>query len=223
MCLLLTAIHSLRSSPSGNMTACLKFPLPSVASACLSSSYWWEPSGMFFLGLKVLDERLPLQDNQQGADQQLCASGHFDTRSCFCRVLTVFRDAPLSFAFQQLLGIIKKRPCRDKNKNKGWDCNQCNDCLKDAHGFDVERILVPRVWLGNSSHVNRVTLNVLLVQHTGSDSKLHYRFYFRTRLETRFTEGGWVKWGRMMTNFTLLRHIRLKKIKPGRSFQVQTS
>lgn len=37
--LLLTAIHSFRSSPSGSMTACLKFPLPSVASACFSSSY----------------------------------------------------------------------------------------------------------------------------------------------------------------------------------------
>lgn len=58
---LLTAIHSLRSSPSGSMTACLRFPLPSVASACFSSSYWCEPSGMFFFGLKVLDERLPLQ------------------------------------------------------------------------------------------------------------------------------------------------------------------
>lgn len=58
---LLTAIHSLRSSPSGSMTACLRFPLPSVASACFSSSYWWEPSGMFFFGLKVFDERLPLQ------------------------------------------------------------------------------------------------------------------------------------------------------------------
>ena len=61
---LLTAIHSLRSSPSGSMTACRRFPLPSVASACFSSSYWWEPSGMFFFGLKVLDERLPLQRKQ---------------------------------------------------------------------------------------------------------------------------------------------------------------
>lgn len=37
--LLLTAIHSLRSSPSGNITACLRFPLPRVASACFKSSY----------------------------------------------------------------------------------------------------------------------------------------------------------------------------------------
>lgn len=72
---LLTAIHSLRSSPSGSITACLKFPLPSVASACLSSSYWWDPSGMFFFGLKVLDERLPLQGNKHRAGQQcVCTS-----------------------------------------------------------------------------------------------------------------------------------------------------
>lgn len=37
--LLLTAIHSLRSSPSGSITACLRFPLPRVASACFKSSY----------------------------------------------------------------------------------------------------------------------------------------------------------------------------------------
>lgn len=51
------------------MTACLRFPLPSVASACLSSSYWWEPSGMFFFGLKVLDERLPLQTREHRTKQ----------------------------------------------------------------------------------------------------------------------------------------------------------
>lgn len=60
--LLLTAIHSLRSSPSGSMTAIRRFPLPSVASACLSSSYWWDPSGMFFFGLNVFDERFPLDE-----------------------------------------------------------------------------------------------------------------------------------------------------------------
>lgn len=58
--LLLTATHSFKSSPSGNMTAMRRFPLPSVASACFNSSYWCEPSGIFFLGLNVLDERFPL-------------------------------------------------------------------------------------------------------------------------------------------------------------------
>lgn len=58
--LLLTATHSFKSSPSGNMTAIRRFPLPSVASACFNSSYWWEPSGIFFLGLNVLEERFPL-------------------------------------------------------------------------------------------------------------------------------------------------------------------
>lgn len=57
---LFTAIHSLRSSPSGSITACRRLPLPSVASACLRSSYWWDPSGMFFFGLNVLEDRLPL-------------------------------------------------------------------------------------------------------------------------------------------------------------------
>uniref|UniRef100_A0A6B0UET4 Putative secreted protein n=1 Tax=Ixodes ricinus TaxID=34613 RepID=A0A6B0UET4_IXORI len=56
----LTATHSLRSSPSGSMTASLRFPLPSVAAACFIRSYWWVPSGMFFFGLKVLEERPPL-------------------------------------------------------------------------------------------------------------------------------------------------------------------
>lgn len=73
---LFTAIHSLRSSPSGSMTACLRFPLPSVASACFSSSYWWEPSGMFFFGLKVLDERLPLERNQSGSKKYCLHGGH---------------------------------------------------------------------------------------------------------------------------------------------------
>ena len=35
----LTATHSLISSPSGNMTACLRFPEPSVAAACLTTVY----------------------------------------------------------------------------------------------------------------------------------------------------------------------------------------
>lgn len=42
-----------------------RLPLPSVASACFSSSYWCEPSGMFFFGLKVFDERLPLWGRKQ--------------------------------------------------------------------------------------------------------------------------------------------------------------
>lgn len=37
--LLLTATHSLRSSPSGNNTANLKLPEPSVAAACFIRSY----------------------------------------------------------------------------------------------------------------------------------------------------------------------------------------
>ncbi len=58
--ILFTATHSLRSSPSGSMTAWRKFPLPSVTAACFMRSYWWVPSGMCFLGLNVLLLRLPL-------------------------------------------------------------------------------------------------------------------------------------------------------------------
>ena len=39
----------------------LRFPDPSVAAACFIRSCWCEPSGMFFFGLKVLDDRLPLK------------------------------------------------------------------------------------------------------------------------------------------------------------------
>jgi len=34
-------------------------PDPSVAAACFISSCWWLPSGIFFFGLKVLEERFP--------------------------------------------------------------------------------------------------------------------------------------------------------------------
>lgn len=61
--LLLTAIHSLRSSPSGSATASRRFPLPSVTAAWRIKSYWCVPSGMFFFGLKVLLLRLPLKVN----------------------------------------------------------------------------------------------------------------------------------------------------------------
>lgn len=37
--LLLTATHSFKSSPSGNITASLRFPEPSVAAACFIKSY----------------------------------------------------------------------------------------------------------------------------------------------------------------------------------------
>ena len=35
-------------------------PDPNVAAACFIKSCWWEPSGMFFLGLNVFDDRLLL-------------------------------------------------------------------------------------------------------------------------------------------------------------------
>lgn len=59
--LLFTATHSFKSSPSGSITASLRFPLPKVAAACFIKSYWWVPSGIFFFGLNVLEERAPLQ------------------------------------------------------------------------------------------------------------------------------------------------------------------
>lgn len=59
--LLLTATHSFKSSPSGNITASRKFPEPRVAAACFIKSYWWVPSGIFFFGLKVLEDLLPLE------------------------------------------------------------------------------------------------------------------------------------------------------------------
>ena len=37
----------------------LPIPEPRVAAACFMSSCWWLPSGMFFLGLKVLEDRFP--------------------------------------------------------------------------------------------------------------------------------------------------------------------
>ena len=40
------------------MVCCL--PDPRVAAACFIKSCWCDPSGMFFFGLKVLDERDPL-------------------------------------------------------------------------------------------------------------------------------------------------------------------
>merc|ERR1719228_3291252 len=47
------------SSSSGNMTARRRLPDPRVAAACFISSCPWLPSGMFFLGLNVLDDLLP--------------------------------------------------------------------------------------------------------------------------------------------------------------------
>lgn len=63
--LLLTATHSLRSSPSGSSTANLRLPEPRVAAACFIRSYWWVPSGIFFLGLKVFDDLPPLQKKKK--------------------------------------------------------------------------------------------------------------------------------------------------------------
>ena len=64
---LLTATHSLRSSPSGSWTASRRLPEPSVAAACFIKSYWWVPSAMFFFGLKVLLERPPLSGLMSGS------------------------------------------------------------------------------------------------------------------------------------------------------------
>lgn len=61
MYLLLTATHSLRSSPSGSSTANLRLPEPRVAAACFIRSYWCVPSGIFFLGLNVFDDLPPLE------------------------------------------------------------------------------------------------------------------------------------------------------------------
>lgn len=55
---LLTATHSLRSSPSGSATAFRRLPEPNVAAACFIRSYWCVPSGIFFFGLNVLLDRL---------------------------------------------------------------------------------------------------------------------------------------------------------------------
>jgi len=63
--LLLTATHSFRSSPSGSMTASRRFPEPNVAAACFIKSYWWVPSGIFFFGLKVLEDLLPLKRKEE--------------------------------------------------------------------------------------------------------------------------------------------------------------
>lgn len=59
--LLLTATHSFKSSPSGSITANRKFPEPNVAAACFIKSYWCVPSGIFFFGLKVFEDLLPLE------------------------------------------------------------------------------------------------------------------------------------------------------------------
>lgn len=107
-CLLLTATHSLRSSPSGSMTAMRRFPLPSVASACFSNSYWCEPSGIFFFGLNVFDERLPLGDETKveikvrttyiwpnslkQLPSILILGGQAPTVQCFTRVNFIFKE-----------------------------------------------------------------------------------------------------------------------------------
>ena len=57
----LTATHSSTSSPSGSSTANLRLPDPKVALACFIRSCWWDPSGIFFFGLKVFEDRLPLK------------------------------------------------------------------------------------------------------------------------------------------------------------------
>ena len=36
-------------------------PDPRVAAACFIRSCWWDPSGMFFFGLNVFEDRLPLK------------------------------------------------------------------------------------------------------------------------------------------------------------------
>lgn len=59
--ILFTATHSFKSSPSGSITASLKLPEPRVAAACFIKSYWWVPSGIFFFGLKVFEDLLPLK------------------------------------------------------------------------------------------------------------------------------------------------------------------
>jgi hypothetical protein len=54
---LLTASHSFKSSPSGRMTACLRFPLPRTAVAYRFNWDTFEPSCVDFLGLKVFRVR----------------------------------------------------------------------------------------------------------------------------------------------------------------------
>jgi hypothetical protein len=63
-CILFTATHSLRSSPSGSMTAKRKFPCPKVVDACLSKSIVFDSfvvSFVSFFVLKVLTDLLPLK------------------------------------------------------------------------------------------------------------------------------------------------------------------
>lgn len=63
-CLLFTATHSLRSSPSGKATAFRRLPEPNVAAACFIRSYWCVPSGIFFFGLNVLLDRLNFRNER---------------------------------------------------------------------------------------------------------------------------------------------------------------
>lgn len=49
----LTASHSLPSSPGGSLTASFKFPLPKVDTMCLWSCAPLLPEGAFFFGRKV--------------------------------------------------------------------------------------------------------------------------------------------------------------------------
>jgi len=62
---LLTASHSFRSSPSGRMTACLRFPLPRTAVAYRFSWDALLPSWTVFLGLKVFRVRAFLPKRQR--------------------------------------------------------------------------------------------------------------------------------------------------------------
>ena len=87
--LLLTATHSLRSSPSGSITASRRFPLPSVAAACFIKSYWCVPSGIFFFGLNVLLPRLPLSWSIQSTGVSNHATTSHLKKCSFSRVREV--------------------------------------------------------------------------------------------------------------------------------------
>lgn len=108
--LLLTATHSFKSSPSGSITAIRRLPLPSVASACFSSSYWWDPSGIFFFGLKVLEERLPLWKGEEIFRELVESDGKKKgaDKSCISTGLTNTFPTPIF-------------SCRKSVFNKNWD------------------------------------------------------------------------------------------------------
>lgn len=108
---LLTAIHSFRSSPSGNWTACLMLPDPSVREAYFISSCWWDPSGIFLCLTVLLDGR-PLETH---------------TKNMYINIYKTYNSEEAIVLPLQCAGISDKRrlhmsPVLTSQGENSWRC-----------------------------------------------------------------------------------------------------